>query len=86
MTSGGTESILTALKCYRDRAKKKKPWVRKPEVVLPVTAHVAFDKAAHYFGLTLRKAPVDEQGQVKVKGKEIIRGKTNLFISGKKVT
>ena len=81
MTSGGTESILMALKCYRDRARKKKPWVTKPEVVLPVTAHVAFDKAAHYFGLKLRKAPVDHQGRVDLKGvKKLINRNTILLV------
>ena len=81
MTSGGTESILMALKCYRDRARKKKPWIRKPEVVVPVTAHVAFDKAAHYFGLKLRKAPIDEQGRVQVKAmRKLINRNTILMV------
>ena len=81
MTSGGTESILMALKCYRDRARKKTPWIRKPEVVLPATAHVAFDKAAHYFGLKLRKAPIDEQGRVNLKKvKKLINRNTILLV------
>jgi glutamate/tyrosine decarboxylase-like PLP-dependent enzyme len=81
MTSGGTESILMALKCYRDRARKKKPWILRPEVVLPATAHVAFDKAAHYFGLKLRKAPIDEEGQVNVKAmKKLINRNTILLV------
>ena len=81
MTSGGTESILMAMKAYRDRAKKKKPWLMSPEVILPETAHVAFDKAAHYFGLKIRRAPIDENGQVDVKkvGKLISR-KTVLLV------
>ncbi len=54
ITSGGTESILLAMKSYRDQARS----VRRPEVILPVTAHVAFDKAAHYFGIKLVKIPV----------------------------
>ncbi|MCA9543930.1 MAG: aspartate aminotransferase family protein, partial [Myxococcales bacterium] len=58
MTSGGTESLLLAVKAYRDRARKLKPWIRKPEMVLPRTAHCAFDKAAHYFGVKARYAPV----------------------------
>jgi glutamate/tyrosine decarboxylase-like PLP-dependent enzyme len=55
VTSGGTESILLAMKTYRDQANK-----RKPEVVAPVTAHAAFDKAAHYFGFKLVRTPVGE--------------------------
>jgi glutamate/tyrosine decarboxylase-like PLP-dependent enzyme len=60
MTSGGTESILLAMFCYRQRAHLR---IRKPEVVAPVTIHPAFDKAAVLFGLNLRKAPVDENRQ-----------------------
>lgn len=60
MSSGGTESILLALFSYRQRAKKLKSGITQPEVVLPITAHPAFDKAAAYFGLKIRKAPVDE--------------------------
>jgi sphinganine-1-phosphate aldolase len=55
VTSGGTESILVAVAAYRDRARKHKPWIRRPTIVLPVTAHPAFDKAAHYFGVRLQE-------------------------------
>lgn len=58
VTSGGTESILLAMKTYRDRARNEHN-VSKPEIVVPSTAHVAFDKAAHYFGLKLVRIPVD---------------------------
>ncbi len=57
MTSGGTESILLAMKTYRELAQKAKPGLRRPEVVLPRSAHAAFDKAAHYFGLKLIHTP-----------------------------
>jgi sphinganine-1-phosphate aldolase len=60
MTSGGTESIMLALFCYRQRAKKLHPKITLPEVVAPITIHPAFDKAAVYFGLLIRKVPVDE--------------------------
>lgn len=60
MTSGGSESILLAMFAYRERAKKLKPKVTQPEVVVPVTVHPAFDKAAAYFSLKIRKAPVDK--------------------------
>ena len=81
MTSGGTESILMAMKAYRDRAKKKKPWLLRPEIILPTTAHVAFDKAAHYFGLRIKRAPIDDKGQVDVrKVAQLINRKTILIV------
>ena len=64
MTSGGTESILMAVKAARDRARATKPWIRTPNIVVPKTIHVAFDKAAHYFGLKVRYVPVDKNFQV----------------------
>jgi sphinganine-1-phosphate aldolase len=56
MTSGGTESILLAVKSARDRARAEKPKITKPNIVVPETIHVAFDKAAQYFGLEMRYA------------------------------
>ena len=57
MTSGGTESILMAVKAARDRGRAERG-IAQPEIVLPESAHAAFHKAAHYFGLTLRPVPV----------------------------
>lgn len=57
VTSGGTESILLAMKTYRDRARATRRFIR-PEVIAPSTAHPAFDKAAHYFGFRLTRIPV----------------------------
>lgn len=70
VTSGGTESLLVAVAAYRDRARKQRRWMRSPEIVLPRTAHPAFDKAAHYFGIRLRKVEVDAGQRVDVAGVE----------------
>jgi len=58
VTSGGTESILLAMKTYRDWARDTKG-ITSPEIVAPVTAHVAFDKAAQYFGMKGVRVPMD---------------------------
>ncbi|KAG0199733.1 hypothetical protein BGX28_007019 [Mortierella sp. GBA30] len=58
MTSGGTESILMSCKTHRDWGKETKG-ITKPEIVVPVTIHAAFDKAASYFGLKLIHVPID---------------------------
>lgn len=57
LSSGGTESILLAMKTYRDWAREKKH-VTKPEIIAPATAHAAFDKAAEYFGMKTIRIPV----------------------------
>lgn len=62
VTSGGTESILMAMKASRDHAREHRPEIERPEVLVPVTAHPAFHKAAHYLGMELRVVPVDPTG------------------------
>ncbi|MFF7363097.1 aminotransferase class V-fold PLP-dependent enzyme [Streptomyces sp. NPDC008125] len=57
-TSGGTESILLAVKTARDHARAVRG-VTDPQLVLPSTAHAAFHKAAHYLGLEPVVVPVD---------------------------
>lgn len=57
VSSGGTESIMLAIKTYRDWARATKG-ITRPELVIPTSAHPAFDKAAHYFGLELVRVPV----------------------------
>ncbi len=57
VTSGGTESILLAMKTYRDHARMKRG-ITRPEIIAATTAHVAFDKAADFFGLKLVKIPL----------------------------
>ena len=49
-------SILLAMKTYRDWARDRKG-ITRPELIVPSTAHAAFDKAAQYFGITLIRIP-----------------------------
>ncbi|KAK4377055.1 hypothetical protein RND71_003351 [Anisodus tanguticus] len=66
MTSGGTESILLAVKSSRDYMKAKKG-INKPEMIIPVSAHSAYDKAAQYFKIKLWRVPVDKEFRADVK-------------------
>ncbi len=59
VTTGGTESILLAVKTARDWARFHKPEIKEPEIVLCQTAHHAFHKAAQYFGLKVVMTPFD---------------------------
>lgn len=58
MTSGGTESIIMAMKVYRDRGRAERG-ITDPEIIVPRTAHPAFDKAGEYFGIRMVKVPVE---------------------------
>lgn len=59
LTTGGTESILLAVKTARDWARVHKPHITEPEIVICQTAHHAFHKAAQYFGLKVIMTPFD---------------------------
>jgi sphinganine-1-phosphate aldolase len=59
LTTGGTESIMLAVKTARDRARALHPEITQPEMVLPVTAHASFHKAAHYLGLKPVVVPIN---------------------------
>ena len=63
VSSGGTESILLAMKAYRDFARERRG-IAMPEIVAPVTAHAAFDKAARFFDMPLVRVPVDDTFRV----------------------
>lgn len=54
-TSGGTESIMLAVKAARDA----RPGIARPKLVKPSTGHPAFDKAGHYLGVEVVSVPVD---------------------------
>jgi sphinganine-1-phosphate aldolase len=56
MTSGGTESILMAVKAARNRGRGR--GVTEPNMVLPTSAHAAFTKGAEYFDVESRRVPV----------------------------
>ncbi len=50
-TTGGTESILCAVKAARDWCRVHKPHITQPELVLPGTVHGAFHKACVYMDI-----------------------------------
>jgi len=60
-TSGGTESIMLAVKIARDYFRDKKPEIKEPEMIVGETAHAAFHKAGHYLGVKVVMLPVDEE-------------------------
>ncbi len=58
-TSGGTESLILAVKTAREWASEHRPQITAPEMVLPATAHAALHKAGHYLGVKPVIVPVD---------------------------
>ncbi|TAK45887.1 MAG: aspartate aminotransferase family protein [Saprospiraceae bacterium] len=81
MSSGGTESILLAVYTCREWARENHSGIKSPEIVVPQTIHPAFDKAAHLFGLSVRKAPVDENRRAIPKKMEALINKNTIMLA-----
>ncbi|CAM6002199.1 unnamed protein product [Sphagnum balticum] len=81
MTSGGTESILMAVKSTRDFMKATRG-ISAPEMIIPESAHSAYDKAAQYFQIKLRRAPVTADLRADVKAIKSFINKNTIMIVG----
>lgn len=62
MTSGGTDSITMAIKTARDYARSKGQAKESANIVLPQSAHLAFDKGAHLMDIEVRRIPLKTDG------------------------
>lgn len=83
MTSGGTESCLLAVLAYRERAASRfGRRVGRPEMIVPESAHVAWEKAAHYFGVDVVRVPLrdDFRADVEAVARRISRN-TMLIVA-----
>jgi len=60
ISTGGTESIILACKAYRDWAREERG-IQDPNIIVPVTAHAAFDKAAAMLDMVIKHIAVDPE-------------------------
>jgi sphinganine-1-phosphate aldolase len=60
ITSGGTDSITMAVKAARDFARKEKGLAGPLNIVLPRSAHPAFDKACALMEIEVRRTPLSD--------------------------
>jgi glutamate/tyrosine decarboxylase-like PLP-dependent enzyme len=81
VTSGGSESIFMAIKAYRDFAREERG-ITSPQLVIPNSAHVAFDKACHYLGVRLIKIPVGEDLRANVEETRSAIGRHTIAVVG----
>jgi sphinganine-1-phosphate aldolase len=80
MTTGGTESILMAVKAARQWAREEKG-IPRPEMIVPRSVHPAFEKAGHYFDVDILHADLDADFRVDVKHVErLISPRTALIV------
>ena len=81
MTSGGTESILMAVKAARDRLLALRG-IRNPNMVLPTSAHAAFAKAGAYFGVEVRRVAVQPDWRANVAAMRDVTDENTVLIVG----
>lgn len=60
VTSGGSASIAQAVLAYREQGREARG-IERPNLVKPETAHPAFDKACHLFGVEMRRAEIEPE-------------------------
>jgi sphinganine-1-phosphate aldolase len=80
MTSGGTESILMSMLVSRERARAR--GVERPQILAPTSAHPAYAKAAHYFGMDLVRVPLDPDFRADMRAaRELIGPSTAVVVA-----
>ena len=80
LTTGGSESIMMAVKAGRDWARKHRPDIKEPEMIAPVTTHPAFSKAAEFTGVKVHYAPLAPDRRVDVAEMEKLIGKNTVLL------
>ena len=78
MTSGGTESILMSMLVNRERARAR--GVDRPQILAPRSAHPAYAKAAHYFGMELVPIPLDPDWRADVSAARALIGSSTAVV------
>jgi glutamate/tyrosine decarboxylase-like PLP-dependent enzyme len=81
VSSGGTESILLAMKTYRDWAQETKG-ITEPEVIVPTTVHAAFTKAGEYFGMKIVRIPMGADFRADVESTKAAITKNTIALVG----
>lgn len=81
-TAGGTESIFQAVKTARDRARAERPRMRAPKIVVPYSAHPAFNKAAHYLNLEVVRTPLGREFRADVDALEAAIDDDTVLVAG----
>jgi sphinganine-1-phosphate aldolase len=66
LTFGGSEGLFNAVLVYRELGRER--GISEPELIVPITGHVALNKAAHYLGAKIVAVAVDERFRVDLDG------------------
>ncbi|MGJ7537623.1 MULTISPECIES: pyridoxal phosphate-dependent decarboxylase family protein [unclassified Variovorax] len=81
ITSGGTESIILSVKAARDKTRASRA-LRRPNIIVPSSAHPAFDKAAHLLDVAITRVPVGIDWCCDISAMEAAIDGDTFFIAG----
>ena len=81
VSSGGTESIMLAMRTYRDQARSERG-ITEPEMVVPLSAHATFDKASHYFDIATVPVPLGPDWRADVSAVEAAINENTVAVVG----
>jgi sphinganine-1-phosphate aldolase len=84
VTFGGSESLFNAVHVYREQGRAR--GIDDPQVVVPVTGHVAIAKAAHYLGVEVVQAPVTDEFVVDIDAVRALIGPRTVALFGTAAT
>ncbi len=82
ITTGGTESILMAVRTARDWGRVHRPGASRPEIILPETAHPAFEKAAQVVGMGVVRMQSSPDWRADVAAMEAAIGENTVMLVG----
>ncbi len=82
ITSGGTESIFMALKTAREWGRANKSGLGIPEVIVPYSAHPAFNKGAHFLDMKVTRIPIRDDYRADVEAMAAAVGPDTVMLVG----
>ena len=82
LTASGSESILLALRTARDWARARRPDLAVPRIIVPRSAHPAFDKAAGFLGLEVTRVPLRADYRADVAAMEALICPRTILVAG----
>jgi glutamate/tyrosine decarboxylase-like PLP-dependent enzyme len=82
MTSGGTESLVLTVRAARKRAEREGRNLKRMNMVLPSSAHAAFEKGADYFDVESRRIPVGADWKANVEAMRAASDDETILIVG----
>lgn len=82
LSPSSAEALLMVVKTYRDRAKKSKPWISRPEVIAPLSVHPELVRVCQYLGVELKRSDLAVDFRAEMKSlKKLITRNTILMVA-----